>query len=206
MLSKKQQRSSKRQSCIIAENHHHYHKTRLVTTSDISEPTNPKHIINIKLFDKKIFYTLSKLLPERNSKKKEFTNFLNTASTTSTNPSPTYSAMSSSSSCSSSKSLSNTSTSKMLTDSSLFGGLTHNHLIEEACTILPSCSSSCGSSSESSFSISPIITNLQSSTITDNLKENFQFSNVENSMVTRNFESIQKNILSTNKSKQRTVK
>ena len=153
---------------------------KAISKSEISAPANPKHIINIKLFDRPIYYTLSKLIPEPITKK--LTEHLSNKMT----PSPTYSLISSLSSHSSSI-LNNTS----------FGGLT-NSLVEGASIMLnpksPTSSSQFTSSSSSSLLSMPHPIMLLNNNNSNNLKSNF-FN--ETSMAMRNFEPM---------SNQRTVK
>jgi hypothetical protein len=178
-VSSNQRNNPKRRSFYFSNTPNNKAKRATITKSDISAPANPKHIININLFDRQIYYTLSKLIPESITKKltEHLTNKLT--------PSPTSSVISSLSSHSSS----------ILNTNSFSGGLT-NSLVEGASIMLnpksPTSSSQFSSSSSSSLLSMPHpILLLNAST---NLKSNF-FN--ESSMVMRNFEPM---------SSQRTVK
>ena len=165
----------------------------MISTADISSPTNPKHIIHIKLFDRKIFYTLSKLLPE-----KKVDNYQHLAA------SPTYSGMSSVSSSSSPplSSLTSNSTSKLSESLNRLA----NNLADNMSTSI-----STNTSPESQFSSSSSNSSLsmpQSHSLSQSNDEPLNNANnkmdffAKDSIVRRNFEALEKPLLS----KQRTVK
>jgi hypothetical protein len=206
-------RKMKRQSCFITFSS--TNKIKKITKNDISNPSNVKHITNIKPNDRSVFYTLSKLLPSFFQTNNKSTNEITTvkndkiSSNNKLTPSPTYSILTSSSSSGTSSHLLSDSSNVILNEENSFNQ--NNNLIESNIdnslsfsSFIKSKSSSVSSTSSASSISPPFIKIKNRIDENENIKSNSIKSNCFAHQLNemRNFEAKKKSLFS----KQKTLK